>query len=163
MVGMEEYVFPTARSIDAVTSREMEEERRLCYVGFTRARRILYVTHAVSRRRFDHIARNRISRFLDDVPKNCFSGALSKSPVTLPPALAAISKPAAKPPVLRPISAKAAPPNFKAGDNVHQPKYGTGIVLAIENAGADYEVTVQFPTAGRKKFMASLAKLTQIK
>jgi DNA helicase-2/ATP-dependent DNA helicase PcrA len=180
VVGMEEYVFPTARSIDSNSHREMEEERRLCYVGFTRARRILYVTHAASRRRFDHIARNRISRFIDDVPAVCIAAAgaqsalpiskayldkpsdrtKTKSPAALPPALAALSKPSAKPPVLRPISAKAAPPDFKVGDNVRQPKYGAGIVLAIDHAGADYEVTVQFPTAGRKKFMASLARLT---
>jgi hypothetical protein len=88
---------------------------------------------------------------------------VTKRHAVLPPALAALAKPSAKPPALRPVSAKAVPPDFNVGDRVNQPKYGEGTVLAIDHAGADYEVTVQFPIVGRKKFMAGLAKLTQVK
>ncbi|MCL2049615.1 MAG: UvrD-helicase domain-containing protein [Defluviitaleaceae bacterium] len=191
MVGMEEHIFPTSRSITSLSQGEMNEERRLCYVGITRAKKVLYVTHAASRRRFDQIAHNRISRFIDDIPPNCmvtvsldgreraakprtFSAvpdttksvplAYAKLPKALPPALAALARPegqAPKPPAPRPISAKATPPDFSVGDTVRQSRFGIGIVLAIDNAGADYEITVQFHTAGRKKLMASLAKLTR--
>jgi DNA helicase-2/ATP-dependent DNA helicase PcrA len=170
MIGFEEYLFPTSRSIDSGKREEMEEERRLCYVGFTRAKEILYLTHAVSRRRFDHIARNKPSRFLDDVPSDCIASVNSygqerptlRASAKLPPALAAIAKPAPLPSPLRPISEKATPPAFEAGDNVRQAKYGVGKVLEISPAGADYEVTIQFATAGRKKFMASLARLQKV-
>lgn len=193
MVGFEEYLFPTSRSIDSGKHEEMEEERRLCYVGFTRAKKTLYLTHAFSRRRFDHIARNKPSRFLDDIPPDCIASvnmygqkrtvrpfaphtAHSKSSglsggdmpssgtalkqttaAKLPPALAALAKPAP-----RPIFTKAAPPDYSVGDNICQPKYGTGKVLAINPAGADYEITVQFPTSGTKKFMSSLAQLVRV-
>jgi DNA helicase-2/ATP-dependent DNA helicase PcrA len=172
MIGFEEYLFPTSRSIDSGRREEMEEERRLCYVGFTRAKKTLYLTHAVSRRRFDHIARNKPSRFLDDVPHDCiasvnmyglertvrpFASTASQKPAALPPALAAIAKHEKIAPP-RPVPTKAAPPDYSVGDNVRQAKYGVGKILAIEPAGADYEVTVQF-SVGRKKFMASFARL----
>jgi len=220
IVGFEEYLFPTSRAIDSISLTEMEEERRLCYVGFTRARKTLYLTHAFTRRRFDHIAKNKTSRFLDDVPPDCIEtvnmygqarGEWKAPPPTpavnsslrdvslaarnaeanpiLPAALAAFAKPSDTPPSLsatallmgfaelkklatvggrvpvppsRPVSAKAAPPDFAVGDNVRQAKYGTGQVLDISPAGADYEITVQFPTAGRKKFMAGLARLEKV-
>jgi DNA helicase-2/ATP-dependent DNA helicase PcrA len=219
LIGFEEYLFPTTRAIESSNPKDMEEERRLCYVGFTRAKKILYLTHAFSRRRFDHIAKNKTSRFLDDVPEDCIApvnmygkerGGVARSPrpvgnfstseysvsdtrrdipekgATLPPALAKIAKPSDKPPSLnatapqigfgalkqlasgkteyrpapRPIiPTKATPPDYAVGDKVNQSKYGVGEVVDISPAGADYEVTVQFPTAGRKKFMAGLARL----
>ncbi|MCL1878970.1 MAG: hypothetical protein FWF80_08925, partial [Defluviitaleaceae bacterium] len=62
---------------------------------------------------------------------------------------------------VRKFTSCAAPPDFVVGDNVRQAKYGVGRVLEISPAGADYEVTVQFPDAGRKKFMSGLARLTK--
>ncbi|MCL1844957.1 MAG: UvrD-helicase domain-containing protein [Defluviitaleaceae bacterium] len=189
MVGFEEYLFPTSRAIDAGTPEEMEEERRLCYVGFTRARRILYLTHAISRRRFDHIARNKTSRFLDDVPDDCVAwvdmygderaravkarGVGAPAPPSggnasaTPVARTSSPPPGARTPTVRPPSpkkvfaTKAAPPDFSVGDNVRQAKYGVGKVLDITPAGADYEITVQFPDVGQKKFMSSLARLNR--
>ncbi|MCL2355566.1 MAG: UvrD-helicase domain-containing protein [Defluviitaleaceae bacterium] len=239
MVGFEEYIFPTSRSIDAQTPSEMEEERRLCYVGFTRARRILYLTHAISRRRFDHIARNKTSRFLDDVPATCITSvnmygearnvkasgaspgmhgrAVRRQADDQPPnphkgtrpldpfretslrevsgkswsiapresghrgaaGSASAEKPrearsfkksfeggaggtfSKVPPAKKTFSTKVAPPDFSAGDNVKHIKYGVGKVLEITPAGADYEVTVQFPGAGQKKFMSGLARLVR--
>ncbi|MCL2225606.1 MAG: UvrD-helicase domain-containing protein [Defluviitaleaceae bacterium] len=229
LVGFEEYLFPTSRAIDSGLRKDMEEERRLCYVGFTRAKKTLYLTHAVTRRRYDHIAKNKTSRFLDDVPQDCITsvnmygrekinrptqwgspvgdiptseysvsdtrrditngaaGAGSQGTASLPPALAAIAKPSSKPPELtptapamgfaqlkqlasgqpikqpppRPIPTKAAPPSYSVGDKVSDPKYGVGEVTDISPAGADYEVTVQFVTSGRKKFMAGLARFRQ--
>ncbi|MCL2198719.1 MAG: UvrD-helicase domain-containing protein [Defluviitaleaceae bacterium] len=197
MVGFEENLFPSYRSIDSGKREQMEEERRLCYVGFTRAKKTLYLTRAFSRMNYGGIVRNQPSRFLFDVPMDCITevnmaglerggrpfpsgqvrplmGASTSSlasastsnparkPVAgLPPALAAIAKPAEKTAPLRPISTKATPPPYQAGDNVRQTKYGLGKVLEIAHGGADYEVTVQFPSFGIKKFMASLARLTK--
>ena len=217
MIGFEEYLFPTSRVIDSGRQEEMEEERRLCYVGFTRARKTLYLTHAIVRRRFDHIAKNKTSRFLDDVPPDCLASVnmygnertvrpfattgtnsptmvenTKKTPslfVGIPPELAAFAKHSDKTPSInatapsigfsqlkqlatgttvptktsspRPVP-KAAPPDYSVGDNVQHSKFGEGKVLAIDPAGVDYEVTLQFPTTGKKKFMASLAKLQKI-
>jgi DNA helicase-2/ATP-dependent DNA helicase PcrA len=161
IVGVEENLFPSYRSIESGKPEQMEEERRLCYVGFTRAKKMLFLTHAFSRMNYGGVTRNKVSRFLDDIPSECFWGkSFSKPSVGLPPQLAAIAKPAEKPP--RIFSSKAAPPSFSVGDNVKQVRYGVGKVLAIVPAGADYEVTVQFASAGQKKFMSSLARLEKI-
>ncbi|MCL2577562.1 MAG: UvrD-helicase domain-containing protein [Defluviitaleaceae bacterium] len=210
LVGFEEYLFPTSRAIDSGNHKDMEEERRLCYVGFTRAKKILYLTHSIIRRRFDHIARNKTSRFLDDVPEDCIASVNMYgnerttrpfprnaglevgegiSGAGLPPALAALAKPSEKPPIInatappmgfsqlkqlasgqkiartpapRPVPTKASPPDYSVGDKVRDPKYGVGEVIDISPAGADYEVTIQFPAAGRKKFMAGWAKLSSM-
>ncbi|MDR0272448.1 MAG: UvrD-helicase domain-containing protein [Clostridiales bacterium] len=179
LIGFEEELFPTFRSIDSGKSEDMEEERRLCYVGFTRARKTLYLTHALSRFRFDRIARNRPSRFLADIPSDCIASVnmygqeRTTRPFTpvapfqnhgLPKELAAIAKPAAEKLVFqktpaRTIPTKAAPPDYVAGDNVREAKLGVGKVISVVPAGADYIVTVQFPTAGRKIFFAEFGGL----
>ncbi|MCL1843057.1 MAG: UvrD-helicase domain-containing protein [Defluviitaleaceae bacterium] len=172
LIGFEEYLFPTSRAIDSGRSEDMEEERRLCYVGFTRAEKMLFLTHAISRRRFDHIARNATSRFLNDVPPDCIASATLTSGNERPafhkhidPPIKVFRnvEPPAKFPREKLFITKAAPPDYAVGDSVRQAKYGVGTVLAIEPAGADYEVTVQFPSgAGRKKFMAGLARLVKM-
>jgi len=200
IVGVEENLFPTSRSIDSGSHEEIEEERRLCYVGFTRAKRLLYLSHAFFRRRFDQIARNQPSRFVADVPPECitqvnsygrpkefvssqaraasgferstndlFASGRSRSAPTQKAygaqglsQLAAMGAtkgftPAAPP---RPTP-KSGPPEFFVGDKVRMAKYGVGEVLAIDPAGADYEVTIQFEGVGRKKFMANLLRVTK--
>jgi len=177
MVGFEEYLFPTSRSIDSGQASEMEEERRLCYVGFTRARKTLYLTHAIFRRRFDHIARNAPSRFLAQVPPDCitpvnsygqpreerFTTAGSTPPQkrsSVPQSGATNNSFAPKKAPARPVP-KGAPPDYSVGDKINHDKYGVGEILAIDPAGADYEVTIQFAAAGRKKFMAHFLKVTK--
>ncbi|MCL2839707.1 MAG: UvrD-helicase domain-containing protein [Defluviitaleaceae bacterium] len=173
MVGFEDNLFPSSRSIDSGQDHEMEEERRLCYVGFTRARKVLYISHAISRRRFDHIARNAPSRFLAEVPKECIipvnaygkprenaQRPMMSSPVSHQKPKPAFQMPKASP--TRPIPTKTNLPNYKVGDKINNAKYGQGQIMAIEPAGADYEVTIQFLTAGRKKFMAHFLKLTKL-
>jgi DNA helicase-2/ATP-dependent DNA helicase PcrA len=191
MVGFEENLFPSYRSIDSGSDAQMAEERRLCYVGFTRARQTLYLTNAYGRMNYGGFIKNKPSRFLNDVPPDCnapvnmygkertvraFAPQQVNHPQSnLPPQLAALAKPGDKPAssplqklaaakanlprAARTIPTKATPPNFKPGDNVSQAKFGTGKVLAINPAGADYEVTIQFPGSAPKKFMASLANL----
>ena len=73
LVGFEENLFPSFRSIDSMKTEQMEEERRLCYVGFTRARHRLYLTHAFSRMTYGGVIRNKISRFLQNIPEDCIA------------------------------------------------------------------------------------------
>jgi len=174
LIGFEDELFPTLRSIQSEKLSDKEEERRLCYVGFTRAKRTLYLTHAISRRRFDKIARNKPSRFLDEVPENLIANVNSYGQEKVTKHSSATKNftiktgkqvfnpengfaPKKAPP--RPIP-KGAPPEYKVGDSVKLDKYGVGLVLAIDPAGADYEVTIQFETHGRKKFIAAFLKVT---
>jgi len=176
VVGMEEYLFPSSRSIETGTPAEMEEERRLCYVGFTRARMILYVTHAISRMRYDKITRNSPSRFLAEVrmdrltPVNMMGKPkeFKASQASEPQAFARIAhkapyKPKSVTPSVLPAP-KDKPLNFAVGDRVTTAtaKYGVGEVLEIRPAGADYEVTILFETVGRKKFMSGFANIEKV-
>jgi len=176
IVGMEEYVFPGSRSIESGSPAEMEEERRLCYVGFTRARKILYLTHAFSRARYDTIARNAPSRFLGEVqmerltPVNMYgkpkefhgsAGAREFAQAGSPSSFGRRFERPTPPQPLPLPTPKNNPINFVVGDKVRMAKYGVGEVLEIKPAGADYEVSINFETVGRKKFMANLLKITK--
>jgi DNA helicase-2/ATP-dependent DNA helicase PcrA len=185
IVGFEENLFPSSRSALSGDADDLEEERRLCYVGFTRARRLLYITHAMTRMLYGQTVYNAASRFLKEVPgefmevvslnnkvpAKAAAGAVRRSePMRSKPDLpdAFPSKPAAKAkhvvnPYLHGLSApKDKELDFTVGDRVKQLKYGEGTVADIRPAGADYEVTVVFEGAGRKKFMAHLSKLVKV-
>jgi len=157
VVGMEEYLFPSSRSIESGGEAEMEEERRLCYVGFTRARQLLYLSHAISRMRYDKITRNPPSRFLSEVnpqrlvPVNTFGKVKDFAP-----------KKVERPESNQNLPAPKTPLNFKIGSRVRMGKYGVGEVVAITPAGADYEITINFET-GKKKIMANLMKVAKEK
>ena len=164
LVGFEEHLFPTSRAIDAPTFTEMEEERRLCYVGFTRAKQLLYVTHATSRMRFDKVTRNAPSRFLGEVkmerlaPVNTMGKVREFVPSKAVQASQGITRPKMAMPTNKPLQ-------VAVGDTVKipmAPKYGHGQVLEIRPAGADYEVTIEFAQGVRKKFMANLARITKV-
>ena len=172
IAGFEEGVFPGFRSMMSTDRDDMEEERRLCYVGITRAKKELYITAAAQRRMHGQIVCNAPSRFLKEIPAELVESFAREKPTrakaewgqTRSRALAdnafVPKRPverAAPPPV--PVSSKVEPPDYTEGDFVKQMKYGVGKVLAIRPAGADYEVTVEFPTAGTKKFMAHLSRL----
>lgn len=167
IAGFEEGIFPSYRSILSDNPNAVEEERRLCYVGITRAKRQLYFTYARSRMQHGQTISNAPSRFLKEVPMDFIEKRKS-----------ADSKNEEKQATFRnkakynPIGNKEyftygkipAPKNitldFKEGDKVRQIKYGVGVVKNIAPAGADFEVTVEFPEAGTKKFMAMLSKNT---
>jgi DNA helicase-2/ATP-dependent DNA helicase PcrA len=176
IVGFEENLFPSGRSSLSADPDDLEEERRLCYVGFTRARQVLTVSHTVTRMLYGQTQNNAPSRFLKEVPKE-YIETVSLRNKTVNPAkkpverVAAIPKPAAKPvqktipanPFLQNLGApKDKELDFTVGDRVKQAKYGEGEVLAINPAGADYEVTVAFDGVGQKKFMAHLARLVKV-
>lgn len=180
IVGMEEGLFPGYRSITSGDNSEVEEERRLCYVGITRAKEELFLTYARMRMQNGKTQYNQPSRFLDELPAHYIkwiSNKRNSDKFGIGGNFSSLNSdtPVAKKPIFSPISAGntygirsassaiPAPKNvtlsFKEGDKVRAPKYGIGTVKSIKPAGADYEVEVSFPSKGTKKFMAGLSKL----
>jgi len=166
LVGMEEGVFPHSRSLGSDT--ELEEERRLAYVGMTRARQELHLTHATRRALYGQPSFNRRSRFLDDIPSELteplFGGRTTPShslPVVRQMRDGAYA-------VVDPVSTDSKPkpswtPPFSVGQKVQHKKFGIGVVIACGPLKNDAEVTVAFPgEVGVKKMIQSLAKLEAI-
>ena len=168
MVGMEEGLFPGSRAISSGDPNDMEEERRLCYVGITRARKELFLTYALHRMQHGQIQYNAPSRFLAELPPELLDNRFKKpqnDPIkhwSFSPAGGMkrniISNPY-KSELSKPTNVEI---DFKVGDKVRAPKYGIGEVKDIKSAGADYEVTVLFTGKGAKKFMAGLSKLKKV-
>jgi DNA helicase-2/ATP-dependent DNA helicase PcrA len=171
MVGMEERVFPHSRSMD--DPQRMEEERRLCYVGMTRAMQRLYLVYAFRRTLFGRSEQNIPSRFLADIPPHVLeTGILSRRPA----APVSIARPASRPLRARadtvpplgvsPAVAGRATPvqaQYQTGDRVRHPHFGDGMVVRSDIIGTDEEVTVVFEKAGMKKLSASFAPLTRLR
>jgi len=150
IVGMEEGILPHRKSFD--DPEQMEEERRLCYVGITRAKERLYLLRSYRRSLFGGSTANPPSRFLQDIAPNLISprGLWEESPT---PVTSAYSQPSS-----RPSSALA----LKVGDHVRHSKFGPGIVMNCLPTKDDQELTVAFEEAGVKKLLASLAPLEKI-
>ncbi len=149
LVGLEEGIFPHSRSL--TTREELEEERRLCYVGMTRAKDELCLSHAFSRTTFGMHERQVPSRFLKEIPAEMFH-APKKAPAKA--GLWQDSAPAAP--------AAAAKSGFKSGDRVKHSVFGLGIVESVEPAGKDIMVSVAFEEVGRKKLLLSFAALEKV-
>ncbi|MCL0094864.1 UvrD-helicase domain-containing protein [Dehalococcoidales bacterium] len=138
IVGMEDGILPHFKSFD--DPAQMEEERRLCYVGVTRAKRKLYLVRAFRRRG----SSTRPSRFLNDIPQHLISGGVWEGNI--------------KAPVL-----SVGVPELKAGDHVRHPQFGEGVVVSCQQVTDDNEVVVAFRGLGVKKLLLSLAKLEKVK
>jgi DNA helicase-2/ATP-dependent DNA helicase PcrA len=154
IVGLEEGILPHRRSFD--NPEEMEEERRLCYVGITRARKRLYLLRSYRRSLFGGSTVNPPSRFLQDISPHLISsrGLWQESPSpAADPDLERTSSPA-----LRPLGGLA----LKVGDHVRHSKFGVGMVMNCSPTREDQELTVVFEEAGVKKLLASLAPLERI-
>jgi DNA helicase-2/ATP-dependent DNA helicase PcrA len=147
MVGMEEGLLPHIRSFN--DPAQMEEERRLAYVGITRAKDILYLTRAYRRYTMGMQAANPPSRFLADIPRS-LTRAHGSSPRSY---LEAATAPPRE--EFRPASAK-----WTAGDRVRHSKFGQGTVVSTQPNGNDIEVVVAFEGAGVKRLLQSFAPLT---
>ncbi|HEY3781581.1 MAG TPA: UvrD-helicase domain-containing protein [Fimbriimonadaceae bacterium] len=175
LVGLEEGIFPHSRSLGS--DYEIEEERRLCYVGMTRAREELHLVHAHRRSLYGTPSFNRRSRFLDDIPENLLtiSGAPAGSyayPGSRQPQLQrngtyVVANPAPPPPHMQEAAKKLRGPEWKppfnVGDQVRHGKFGIGLVIACNPLKGDAEVTVVFPgVVGTKKLVQSLAKLEAV-
>jgi len=154
IVGMEEGILPHRKSFDA--PEEMEEERRLCYVGITRAKKRLYLLRSYRRSLFGGSTANPPSRFLQDIAPHLISprGLWEESPTPV----ASPDSNQDSQPSPRPIGTLA----LKVGDHVRHSKFGPGIVMNCLPTREDQELTVAFEEAGVKKLLASLAPLEKI-
>ena len=173
MVGMEDGVFPSYISISSEDESELEEERRLCYVGITRARTNLFLTSAKQRMVRGEIHYNRVSRFVDDIPEefmaeNERAKIPQKEKKDLPETKAHAAYRQMRENFKTKIMAqqqfevkKADGLSYNVGDRVRHIKFGNGTVTNIAEGGRDYEVTVNFDLVGVKKMFASFAKLVK--
>ena len=156
LAGMEDGLFPSYMSIVSDTAMEdLEEERRLAYVGITRAKEHLVITSARQRMIRGETQFNRLSRFVQEIPSGLFGQAkdsFKKKPVAVSGLAAAKNFGAAEKKAL----------DYTEGDRVSHIKFGEGIVTNIVEGGRDYEVTVDFDKAGTKKMFASFAKLKKL-
>jgi DNA helicase-2/ATP-dependent DNA helicase PcrA len=147
MVGMEEGLFPSQQAVDE--SGRLQEERRLCYVGITRAMEQLYLTHAESRRLYGKDNYPPPSRFLREIPPESLQEIRLR---------AQVSRPA---PAFNTTLGKAAITGgrFRMGQSVKHEKFGEGVVLQTEGAGDQERVQINFRNAGIKWLMLAYAKL----
>ncbi|MBP5426339.1 MAG: DNA helicase PcrA [Clostridiales bacterium] len=167
LTGMEEGVFPAARSLGS--EEAIEEERRLCYVGITRAKEKLYLMNSRKRTLFGNTAYNEVSRFISEIPEEITEtevikeqytmsrGALRKRPkerASLPKYMGNIDT--------MDVSRNASDCNFTEGDNVFHKKFGNGIISKIEKEEQDYKLEIMFEDSGMKRMMAAYANLERL-
>ena len=174
LTGMEDGLFPSYMSVDSEDPDALEEERRLCYVGITRAMQDLTLTHAKKRMTHGETHYNRPSRFLNELPEELLKKEKREEPKEQEP------KPRVQTSFMQAKSifqtkaydsvfdlkkgmpAKAGSLDYAVGDTVRHIKFGVGIVEKIEDGGRDYEVTVNFEKCGVKKMFAAFAKLKKL-
>jgi DNA helicase-2/ATP-dependent DNA helicase PcrA len=172
IVGMEEKLFPHVRSMDE--PEQMEEERRLCYVGVTRAKERLYLLHTFRRTLYGESEIREPSRFLSDVPEQLVKSRergeparqpglgldagrfLGRARTPVPSTFAVPQRPAA------PERPQPAAPHFQTGDEVQHEIFGKGVVIESKPSAGDEQVTVAFAGVGLKRLMVSMAPLEKI-
>lgn len=177
IAGMEDGLFPSYMSLSSGNYDDVEEERRLCYVGITRAKKHLMMTAARARMIRGETQYNPVSRFIKELPKEVMDGYYKPNktddmPVndTFKKAKASWKnnsfaesvntyKSMADIKTGRDMSSTSAGLDYLEGDRVSHIKFGEGTVLMIKDGGRDYEVTVDFDEAGVRKMFASFAKL----
>lgn len=172
LTGMEDGIFPSYMTIASGDISDLEEERRLCYVGITRAMKELTLTCAQQRMIRGETQYNRVSRFVREVPRELVDlghTIQEKKPkldnIVSPKSSYAQMKMAFQAKSFQPKSftvTKAEALDYEVGDTVRHVKFGVGIVKNIAEGGRDYEVTVDFDKVGVKKMFASFAKLKKI-
>ena len=172
LAGMEDGIFPSSMCIFSGDSSDMEEERRLCYVGITRAMKELTLTSAQQRMVRGETQYNRVSRFVREIPRELVE--LGHTVQTRKPSVSETPSPKSSymqmkqnfhAKVFQPQNfkvTKASSLDYGVGDTVRHIKFGVGIVKEIVEGGRDYEVTVDFDKAGTKKMFAGFAKLKKI-
>ena len=170
VVGMEESIFPGIRAIGEPD--EMEEERRLCYVAITRAKRKLHLVCARQRMIFGRTTSNRVSRFVDEIPEGC----LEKKNLRRPPAQGerretagfaarthAVAPPKAPVHAAVPPKKQAPAASFAVGDRVRHRAFGQGELVKMTPMGGDYLIEVAFESQGTKKLMLRVAAMNMEK
>ena len=154
--GLEEGLFPHSRTL--MNPEEIEEERRLAYVGITRAEKELYISNATTRTVFGRTSSYLPSRFIDEIPEELVDGLRAKRKVPddikrhVPQHMSATSRPVTKPIVRNEVIA-----DWKIGDTAIHSKWGNGKVINVAGEGAGMKLTIEFPTQGVRVVMAKFA------
>ncbi len=164
LCGLEDGLFPSYLSVTSDDPSDLEEERRLCYVGITRAMESLTISAAKQRMYRGETQYRKPSRFLKEVPKRVVEG-ITREPKIKEMPRNNIYYSAREAFRAKPFESKTLSGNkleYEIGDRVFHIKFGTGVVLDIKAGGRDYEVTVDFEKAGTKKMFASFAKLKKL-
>ncbi len=160
IVGVEEKLLPHIRSFD--DPEQMEEERRVFYVGITRAKLRVYLVHSFRRNFQGQSQVNSPSRFLDDIPKHLTRtpGWQTEEPAVTTDSIYTWSRNKIEE-TNTPAPASSLP-DFKDGDRVKHAQFGEGVVVTTKKSGVDIEVTVAFKNAGLKRLLLAYAKLEKI-
>ena len=152
IIGLEDGVFPHYRSMG--DPAHLEEERRLMYVGVTRARERLYMTYAWSRTLFGSTSYSPPSRFLGEIPTELVR-ALEEGELV-------VADGASVSPIRAAVEGRREIPQISAGDTVLHDKWGEGVVLTVDGSGTDAEATVRFEDAGEKRLLVAYAPLRKV-
>lgn len=166
MVGMEDGVFPHLRSMGE--PHELEEERRLAYVGITRARERLYLTHAWSRSLWGNTQYNPPSRFLEEIPEALTNQHASSAPRSGRGLGSSAGREEARSHMVESALRRgrsafddkahvASALGLKSGDDIVHGKWGEGVILEVIGGGADAEAIIRFPSVGEKRLLLALA------
>ena len=156
LCGLEEGLFPHSRTL--MNPEEIEEERRLAYVGITRAEKELYISNATTRTVFGRTSSYLPSRFIDEIPEELVDGLRAKRKVPddikrhVPQHMSVTSRPVTKPIVRNEVIA-----DWKVGDTAIHSKWGNGKVINVTGEGAGMKLTIEFPTQGVRVVMAKFA------
>ena len=154
--GLEEGLFPHNRTL--MNPEEIEEERRLAYVGITRAEKELYISNATTRTVFGRTSSYLPSRFIDEIPAELVDGLRAKRRIpddikpTVPRHMSVASRPVTKPIIRNEVIA-----DWKVGDTAIHSKWGNGKVVNVSGEGAGMKLTIEFPTQGVRVVMAKFA------
>jgi len=144
LVGLEEGIFPHSRSLER--PGDLEEERRLCYVGITRAKQLLYLTSAASRSLYGEARTSFPSRFLREIPADLTVSAVHAEPQNIRPPQAA-------------AAVRRESQSYSEGERVSHPKWGLGVVVSVKGAGDNAILSVAFPGLGIKQLAVVYAVL----
>ena len=154
--GLEEGLFPHSRTL--MNPEEIEEERRLAYVGITRAEKELYISNATTRTVFGRTSSYLPSRFIDEIPAELVDSLRAKRKIpddikpTVPRHMSVASRPVTKPIIRNEVIA-----DWKVGDTAIHSKWGNGKVINVSGEGAGMKLTIEFPTQGVRVVMAKFA------
>ena len=152
MVGVEEGMFPSQMSVEE--AGRLEEERRLCYVGMTRAMQKLYITYAEMRRLYGQDKFHKPSRFIRELPENCVDEVRMKAQVSRPTSSGRFSS--------KIVKESFNETGFSLGARVKHPKFGEGTIINFEGSGHQGRVQVAFNGEGIKWLVTAYAKLEQL-
>ena len=170
MTGLEEGIFPSARSL--MDETKMEEERRLCYVGITRAQKRLFISRANQRMLYNQVNHNAPSRFLAEIPERLLSdrpapsGSAPIRPGSGNTGLRGLNIPGVQKGFVqspaRNMATSAMQNLYRPGDRVRHLKFGEGTVVEVTGSGSMSRIKIEFTAYGTKEFALATAPIVKL-